>query len=120
MGDKNKLFNDWAMEMVGCVELNHLYEHYKFAEPHEKTTLSLKAIYEAVMGRTMRFKSKKVTLSNWAVEGALSSKQISYAADDALVCHELFFALVKDQIVPQGHSEQQKRMKQLIADVSYA
>ena len=113
-------FKDHRLELLGCVELNHLYECYRFAEEHDQPQLGLKAMYEAVLGKEMRFKSKKTTLSNWAVEGALTQKQVHYAADDALVCHELFEALVREQVVPPGHHQQQQQMGELISGVTYS
>ena len=90
-GDKKKLFHDHNIEMLGCVELNDLYQEcIPNAVGH---TVGLKRMSRMVLGEEMEHKSKKITMSNWETKGKLSAKQVRYAADDAIVSYLIFAEL---------------------------
>ncbi|CAE6516604.1 unnamed protein product [Rhizoctonia solani] len=83
-GDAKKLWKDYGVSLLGAVELSKLARvsdpsRWNTAKPGE--LIGLARLVEAYCSHQL-IKNKKVKLSNW--EQLLDSKQIQYAASDAL------------------------------------
>merc|ERR1712113_195761 len=90
IGDRDKLYNDYRINIERCIELNHVYFRYKSVK-----CIGLKKLCEKVLHFEMKYKSKKITMSNWENK-YLSENQIFYAAEDALIGYQIFDELIKN------------------------
>ena len=90
--DKSKMLKDYNIMMFGLIELNDLYcKVYK----DNIVYYSLKKLCKLVLNKEMKYKRKSITLSNWENK-RLSSDQIHYACDDAMVSLKIFYKLIKE------------------------
>ncbi|KAJ1310181.1 hypothetical protein OPQ81_006925 [Rhizoctonia solani] len=83
-GDAKKLWRDYGVSLLGAVELSKLArvaDTPRWAGTKPDELIGLARLVEIYHSHQM-MKSKKVKLSNW--EQKLDSKQIEYAASDAL------------------------------------
>jgi len=133
--DAKKLFDDWQINVVNCVELNHLNLYPNDDGRGRVMYTSLKKLCEQVLGYPMKMKSKKMTMSNWAKQN-LKPKQIMYAAEDAMIGYLIFDKLLKDnpdasvtvqniekyldrRIVNSGYEQYREEMEALAMDPRY-
>ena len=91
-GDKKKLFKDYKIDMIGCIELNDVYisvhkEHNSFYGLQRFTINLLKS--------EMKYKNN-INHSKWECD-QLTKRQIDYAANDALIGYKIFMAIFNDK-----------------------
>lgn len=99
--DKKKLFNDYNINLLSCIELNHLYSKYNTTKDQDSANfMGLKSLSKIVLNVDMKYKfdDKSVTCSDWATDGDLTDKQIIYAAEDAHVAYNMFDKLIKQNV----------------------
>eukprot|EP01084_Bolivina_argentea_P081960 148417_1 len=100
--DIKKLRNDYMINVNGVVDINHilplitnfneLLNNYYGDIPAIYTcqqTFGLNRLSQIILKQKMKYKDKKITISNWEIN-SLTQKQISYAADDAIIGWNLF------------------------------
>ena len=87
--DKRKLLEDWRLDMVSCVDLRHLVLHSSW--PHQGK-LGLESLARIVLGVSLD-KDWRIRASHWEAE-ELSTRQINYAANDALVAVNIAWVVV--------------------------
>ena len=97
-GDQKKLFRDYNVNILGIVELNHLYRRYNDYDGNH-SFFGLKKMSKMILNIEMQ---KSVTLSDWGTSDDLSQKQIIYAAEDAFVSFQIFDKLIKQQMDEQS------------------
>ncbi|GFU03405.1 exonuclease 3'-5' domain-containing protein 2 [Nephila pilipes] len=83
--DANKLFNDYALEVHGFVDLRYLAKDLKEVQGK---SMSLKSLAVELLGIDLN-KSKELRCSDWNASN-LSEDQIKYAASDAIIAAKIF------------------------------
>ncbi|KAG8182152.1 hypothetical protein JTE90_014562 [Oedothorax gibbosus] len=91
--DVNKLYSDYALEVVNFLDLRYLA--YDLPEMQGKS-LSLKSIGYELLGIDIN-KDKSVRCSNWDAPN-LTPEQIKYAADDAIIAAKIFNEIKKKKL----------------------
>lgn len=83
--DANKLFHDYCLEVFGLIDLRYLANDLHVLQGK---SLGLKSLAKELLNYNMN-KSYTLRCSNWDAE-SLTSDQIIYAADDAVISAKLF------------------------------
>jgi len=94
-GDVRKLWDDYGIDVNGCLELGYLA---RAVDPQWSTShglISLARLAKAYQGKDFK-KPKHVQMSNW--ELILTEQQQDYAANDAFIALTIFDKL--DKILP--------------------
>ena len=82
--DKQKLLQDYALDLNGCVDIRHLVVNHWQGEHQGK--LGLQSLASLLLGVKLD-KDWRLRASDWSAE-TLSERQVTYAANDALVAYE--------------------------------
>ena len=103
-GDAKKLYEDYGLQVRGCVELTHLIKKkckfYSNLEIESQSIANKKVhldrldglVYLLLNGLDME-KNKSITMSNWE-NNPLTIKQIEYAANDAILSFYVFIQAI--------------------------
>ena len=103
-GDAKKLYQDYGLQVRGCVELTHLIKNkckfYPNLEIESQSRSNKKVhldrldglVYFLLNGLDME-KNKSITMSNWE-NNPLTIKQIKYAANDAILSFYIFLQAI--------------------------
>ncbi|CAN8025827.1 unnamed protein product [Ixodes persulcatus] len=92
--DARKLFQDYGIDVWGCLDLRHalgcLPELGHFPE------MGLRSLSESLLGVSPD-KSWRLRCSNWEAD-VLTEKQIRYAANDALLAVQIFDQMIRNRL----------------------
>eukprot|EP01084_Bolivina_argentea_P088095 159050_1 len=95
--DVKRLQNDYNIHTYGCIDMNDIFplisNHKQLLANNNiyqlQLPMGLNKCSQILLNENMKYKHKKITISNWK-NIKLTHKQILYAADDALVGYKLF------------------------------
>jgi len=92
LDDSKKLITDFGIDVVSCVDLRHLVVRYR---THEGK-LGLEALAFMILGVKLD-KDWKLRAGDWEAE-TLSTRQVEYAANDALVAVNIAWVIVSNHL----------------------
>eukprot|EP01084_Bolivina_argentea_P040807 75322_1 len=91
-GDKKKLFNDYNINIFGCIELNDIY--ISVNKQHD-SFYGLQRFTKELLKTEMKYKNK-INHCEWECK-TLTKQQIDYAANDALIGYIIFMEIFNNK-----------------------
>lgn len=92
--DARKLFQDYGIDVWGCLDLRHALGYLPELGHFPKA--GLRTLSEALLGVSPD-KSWRLRCSNWEAD-VLTDDQIRYAADDALLSVQIFDQMIRNRL----------------------